>query len=167
MIPRKDREKVEQAIARGWSTTRIMADGWTYDTIQQVKAGMEDTPDVALRPRKPKTVPVGTCRDCGRRLSAWYREPVDGQVRRAGRELCARCKTRRQRATQARSEVDEVAVERLMYADPPTTVTRTDRMEAVRRLADRGLSYTEIAARLGIGDRLVARDIAALRERAA
>ena len=53
--------------------------------------------------------------------------------------------------------IDEVAVERAMSGEPPAGMTRTERTEAVRRLALSGRSNSQIADRLGVHVRSVER----------
>jgi transcriptional regulator with XRE-family HTH domain len=47
-------------------------------------------------------------------------------------------------------DLDEVAVERAMLGEPSLTLTRAERIEAIRRLADAGHNDVEIGRRLGI-----------------
>lgn len=59
--------------------------------------------------------------------------------------------------------VDEVAIRRAMHGDQ-VTLTRAERLEAVRLLTDAGHSSADIAARLGQDKRAVVRDRATVRE---
>lgn len=60
-----------------------------------------------------------------------------------------------------RHGIDEVVVTRLVNGEP-THYNRAERLEAVRRLRDRGLAYRQIAERLHVEDRQVHRDLTAL-----
>lgn len=55
------------------------------------------------------------------------------------------------------AELDEVAVEAVMSGRLPTGLREVERIEAVRRLADRGCSDQQIGQRLGICSRTVLR----------
>jgi hypothetical protein len=59
-------------------------------------------------------------------------------------------------------DVDPVAVQRAVDGDPPATLTRRERREALRVLHARGLTYDEIAQRLHTHTRMVHRDLCAL-----
>lgn len=54
------------------------------------------------------------------------------------------------------AELDEIAIERAMAGDP-VPLQPTERIEAVRRLTARHYSTAQIAERLGISPRSVAR----------
>jgi len=59
--------------------------------------------------------------------------------------------------------LDPVAVRRLMAGEPPAEYTRDERREAVRRLRGQGMSLSEITAILGVYERMITRDLTALR----
>lgn len=58
--------------------------------------------------------------------------------------------------------VDPVSVQRAVDGDPPDTLTKQERREAVRVLYERGYTYSEIAQRLRTHSRMVHRDLTAL-----
>lgn len=60
------------------------------------------------------------------------------------------------------AELDTIAVERAVHGDPPATMTRAERHEAVRRLHGYGLTARQIAARIGCTRRTVERARGAL-----
>lgn len=81
------------------------------------------------------------------------------QLLEARRNWRAARKEREQK--DARRLVDPVVVQRLINGEPAQP-NRPERLEAVRILRDRDLSYDDIAARLGVHPRQVHRDLAGL-----
>lgn len=66
-----------------------------------------------------------------------------------------------------RGDIDPIAVARVVAGDPPNPLRAADRVEAVRILADRGLSSAQIAALVGVKPRQILRDRRACRVDAA
>lgn len=90
-----------------------------------------------------------TCPVCGQPMSLT-------RTNRRARKVCSQsCGARQLRTHQ--SEVDPVAVARLVAGDPPARTTRAERTAATAVLTRRGRSYTQIADHLHITARSVAR----------
>ncbi len=82
------------------------------------------------------------------------------QAHRRRREpRCPDCKAAHTRYTDSRRQAtaDPVAVDRAAAGHPPDPLTTAERTAAIRRLLTRGLTHTEIAARLQISRRTVGR----------
>jgi hypothetical protein len=99
-----------------------------------------DRRSIKPRPRKPRTLKVGTCVGCGLPM-AYSHEPVDGHVSHCAKDLCKLCyESQRYHggAKQSRDplDVDEIAVERACRGDK-VPLNRTELDEAVRTLLHR------------------------------
>lgn len=74
---------------------------------------------------------------------------------------CDRAKKRRWWAANAQpAQVDEIAIVRAVAGDPPGRLTPRERRAAIHQLAERQLSTSEIADRVGCSERTVWRALA-------
>lgn len=119
---------------------------------------------------------IRTCPTCGdvRTLTMRSRQPVVRECRVcASRRVAERYPFTKEEAMRGRqtylarlAELDPVVVDRLVSGRPqPATVP--ERVAAVRRLHERGLTASQIAGRLGVTTRSVERYRARIRQMAA